>query len=146
MNTQDIHVQSYQWCCSGLKIFLLRSVFTEHPCEIVRLTSVTIPVALRALRGCYCYCAARHCVYAILLAPAWDSLMQGGADTHNNLHTNDQQQVCTVCIVTLSCCNVQKNFTLQVRMMKPMRFLSAIASLSLKSCLHALQADITAIV
>ena len=86
LNRRD--AATHQRSCGCLEVLLLCSVFIEHPCEVVRLTPITIFVPLRRFRRCNCNCAAGHCMYTVLFAPAWNSMLHGGPDAHNHLQAN----------------------------------------------------------
>lgn len=82
----SVMAQTHQGCCSRLEVLLLSCVLIEDPCEVVGLSSVAISVPLRVFWRCNGDCRARHSMDAVLLAPARHAVLQGGPDTHNNLH------------------------------------------------------------
>ena len=79
---------THQRSCSCLEVLLLCSVFIEHPGEVVRLTPITVFVPLRRLWRCNCNRAAGHCMYTVLFAPTWNSMLHGRPDAHNHLQAN----------------------------------------------------------
>jgi len=86
LNRRD--AATHQWSCSCLEVLLLCSVFIEHLGEVVRLTPVTIFVPLRSFWRCNCNRAAGHCMYTVLFAPTWNSMLHGRPDAHNHLQAN----------------------------------------------------------